>query len=388
MITNLDKIHFQFNFEKDTNSDLIILDFKTKISLLGYKIKKSVNINYINSYQIYNKSNEHILNINFNLKIKKSFNLLRATNNALYESQDDLRTLFIIFKSSSYIFNFFLNRIEIALNSNKNLLRKYKQLLRTNQLDIKKGYHAFNIQPETTIEYPNIYIGETNDCTHYIQNKKNTKSFRIENKMEQLNTVDKGYIVPYLLSKGFEYKKHINRLEISVHSLDSFRVKDIKRWYNSDDEFISNEDYKMMVNYIKTTKEEVTIFNDKKLNYEMMLLDYSKVRVDKEYLDFDLELMFDYDYLTTLYFHYSTNILDINKLVKMKYNIKYMKSKRREPLYKKNNDNSLLESDFLSFEDLFLSHYDNDLELALYELNRVADRRNLMQTDNYKDSLF
>lgn len=286
---NIDKLIFNFNSE---------ICFKNEPTNPYFKIqsqKKRFNSLYRYSYSVYYNDVLFACINNSNFNDSTSSQLI-IDNKALLTN--DYIDVIKLFYTTYNITDFSLSILEIALNTNDNLLKKWYSFFKRDKeylLNIKKGYYEFPILHTSKSRFENNLSNDT----IYIKKRGAAIEMRIENKSFEVATK---------INRGFRDKRYI---------LDSY----------SDVLNLNTDVYRleMIINFRllrKASKSVVYCHNDNIYNIISVteynkLSDYKK-RQYKAYSNqlpktIDLDLLNDRDFLLSFFNNYS--IFDYKKLI-------------------------------------------------------------------------
>lgn len=290
---HLDKMHLQI----DDNS---IIDFEPIHPIKLIKEEK-YNRNYMEVYQIHYYSAGSFYRIgylNHKLKVNKQHHISKIVfcNSLLYNNWLPLvKTLLSRLNINE---NYKFSGGEIALDTNENLVQRYYNMLRKNQIILKHGYKNPVVIPDANnrcvkvgsehLDADTIYIQKTTSKGEIIHYNKT----RLENKSNALAVKKKPYI-QLKLSQQLDGNSPFFRIEQSFNLIDYAKATRNTRYYlihTPDDKGISEAKYKKLNDSDKNKYEKgITQMN------------FSIIRIEN---------LNDPDYLLILFNHFAKFNLD------------------------------------------------------------------------------
>ena len=362
---NPDKLHFQFFIDEDLDIENLCLEFSRSNYLFEDNIKS--NNDYVDERKIFH-SGELIGILQLKYFRNKSFCKFKFMNKILYQSPDEVIN-FIKFLYSCKKFNDVdLCTIELPIDSNFNLLSRYRKSSKNKKLKIRKGYVSDHYGRDID-EYGN-WVSNVLKDTNYIHHiktgfKKNENDeiekviaekiyFRIEDKKALLDKDQKNkrfYIKDYLVENGIDIDEDYYRFEMVVPNRRSFDVSDSVYYYNDRGERISRTKY-VRATKIVNSYEPDSIFSPVPKNYleaQSLLSEFYDKRIVRKTIDIEIEKLFDKDYLYSLFMYINDSkklIYNVDEVVKLKYEEKdiklkevVLKKRKIEKKIKYDNDN-------------------------------------------------
>lgn len=244
-VIHVDKIHIQI----DNNS---IIDFEpsSPIRLRKVEFKKKQHQNYREIYEIhYLIGGEYhtVAYLNHQMRIHPQISKIAMTSKAIYHNWHSL--LSTILTRLNINDNYRVANIEIAIDTNADLLKRYYSMLDKKQIILNSGY----VNPAYIEDANNRFTNNTEGDTLYIHklNKKGQivhfNKTRVEDKQNQLKKVKKPHIVTKL-SKVIDTSVPHYRLEQLVNLLDYSDATRNVIYVGIDDE-ISEHKYKQLDEY-------------------------------------------------------------------------------------------------------------------------------------------
>lgn len=311
----IDKLHYSFNSSRDYSIEDILLIFsindyqiedpKSKINN-DYRVQKDVLFNDIPLGQL-------LLNSRFS----PTLNTIKFYNKALYTNKDLVYNLIKLI-DKTFVDETSVSGLEIAVDTDQNLIKKYNTLLRNDILTFHPNY----ISDYYGNEYKNNqFKRDENTETKYILHKKsaftstdnvkgNNPHLRIENKKLLLDTtIKRNYIKEYLKESKIDITNDYYRLELTIPNKELFNVSSYPI-YITDNHKITKWDYDKLDEFEK--------------------LSYQK-RTERKIEVIDIhELLYNKDYLYSLFYQKTRKIIfNIEKLIKIKYNLSTMQTKTK-----------------------------------------------------------
>lgn len=200
---HLDKLHITVKTD-----ELKLTQNNFKITLA--KTTKDYNQSYFINYE-----NILIGVMDYRYTLHSSNNSLMKFDNAfLYNI--NFQSILNIFLISLNIHVVEVKNIDIAIDTNYNLIKRFNKIIKSNLLQTYKNYTAYYYGNE--FERLN---GNQNHETKYIttDRKKKASIFqRIENKSNEIMVSNKNYILTYLKNNKIDTTKEIFRLELLITS--------------------------------------------------------------------------------------------------------------------------------------------------------------------------
>lgn len=310
----IDKLHYSFNSDITLNIEDIIRIFeyngyqigdpKTKINN-DYKIQKEILINNI-----------QLGTLHLNSRFSPTLNTIKFYNKTLYTNKELVNNLVNLiithFPDDNNI-----SRLEIALDTNINLIKRYNSLIKNERLIFHPNY--LGDYYSTEYRY-NKFNRDDNRETKYIIHKKSTFNndtikgtnphLRIENKKILLDTsTDRKYIKDYLEQSGININKDYYRIEITIPNKELFNISSYPV-YITDNDKISKYEYDKLDQFTQSNYHKRTERNIENIEVN--------------------ELLYNRDYLYSLFYQKSKKIIyNIDKIINQKFNNTTMKTKTK-----------------------------------------------------------
>ncbi|QNR23638.1 hypothetical protein [Croceimicrobium hydrocarbonivorans] len=359
IVISVDKLYYSFN----TFSDILNEDILNIFILGGYQIKdptQQIDQNY-KIQKIIIKNDIELGTLCLDSRYKPNLNTIKFFNKPLYTNRKQVIAL-TSFIDLNFNKDNYISQLELAIDTNYNIIKRYNRLINNNNLELTKNY----IGSYYGIEYTsNTYKRSENNESKYILHKsddfksdiKTAKKplIRLENKRKLLkNSQKRHYITDHLSCQGIDTGKDFFRMELVIPNHQSFLVSKNKEYINGSksissyqynkindmekmeymavtsngyydiniDCILNNSDYKLSLFYIYLNK--IIVNNDKllKINYSFMpiskIKNISKKRNPKQVEEFDpiekaqqgyLEMLQRLGHLTT------DNIYQIQRMI-------------------------------------------------------------------------
>lgn len=323
----LDKLQFSF-----TDSNLDLNDLKLYLDSSNFTLTDTTS-KLNNSFKIQKDiyyNNIHIATLNISSLYKSDSNSLSFTNKSLYLNRDLILSLYNQF---SNLYTLRIKKLDIAIDTDINILKIYNRLLRKNNLLITKSYQGDYYGNEYK---EMLYTRDVNQETKYIIDKKARFSkdvvktikphLRLENKKHLLDSIEHNryYIQDYLTNNDIDITKDHYRMELCIPISECFINSNNKVYYNDVDDTISSYTYNKAVKYCKDFLIDDDLFKDDKeyLKNKMIIDTYKDSKVVRTAYSINIEqLLNDRDYLFNIYYLYSDKIImNIQDIVNVDYN--------------------------------------------------------------------
>lgn len=242
---HLDKLHLSIN-------DNTTINFEPSHPI---KLKLSANkdTTYIEVYEI-----QYYLNFKYTtvaylrhrMRLKPHVSKIVVTNELLYN--DWLAASRSILSKLNINENYTVCFLEIAIDSNVDLLKRYYTMSRNNQIELTNGYTSSVLISDTNNRFNGNIIGDTIYVQKPIKGKVRNQynKTRIENKSNQLQTVNKPYINLYL-SKVINTTLPIFRIEQIVNLSEYSKATRNQKYINimREDEVLSKYNFNKLSEY-------------------------------------------------------------------------------------------------------------------------------------------
>ena len=213
-----------------------------------------------------------------------------------------------------------ISALEIAIDTNQNLIKRYNRLIKNNLLSLSKHYECHYYGAEyvnntysRSKSHETKYLINTNDSFTVKGKKPNKPLLRIENKKTLISTnVKRKYIKDHLKANGIDINKDYYRMEIKVSGGENYLVSNNTTYVSPFGEVISAYKYKQAN---KNITDGVKIAESQ----DILSLFRSQTETTKLSIDID-KLLYNVDYLYSVFFHFTNKIVtNIDKLIQPKY---------------------------------------------------------------------
>ena len=343
---NIDKLHYQFYLEENQLENILL-----KLSHLDYSVKE--NQRKDNSYRFeYSIFKDKLLigTFHFYHFQNKCLCKFKFLNNLLYQFKDEVIELVENLENIEQFEKLNICSLEIALDTDQPLLKRYNRLLKQEKIKLNKNY----ISEYFGVEYEdNEYIRDILKETKYIRSKKTSFSktinnelflisklifFRLENKkaLLDLDLSDKRfYIKDYLEQNGIDTTKNHFRFELVVPNLASFHVSNNIVYYNNEGAYISKYEYDKAFKIVSSYSQS-SIFSPVPKNYlksKFVIDEYCDKRTLRSSFDIGINSLFDKDYLYSLFFAINDSkkiIYSIDSIIDVNYKNKKIIMKKEQ----------------------------------------------------------
>lgn len=289
-VINIDKLQIQINTNANLNTDIkhpysIATQHKTKFS-------KDYKDSYVISYR--NNPICYLYHINY---LNKNISKLYFFNPLLY--QTDYTTIIINLLTQLKAKDYSVSKLEIAINTNTNLLQRYYDKQTSNNIIFKSqskySYKSYSYLP-TEMRFSDNILADT------IYIRKNSKEYkdnycRIENKTNEIYTSSNKHYILKSYRNRLDTDKDIYRLELCLDFIQlTNRSRNIHyKQLNFDSDPITAYKYKQLI------KDDIV-----KENWFKPITLQKNYNIDISQLENESYLLSLFDYFAP--FNYSTLI--------------------------------------------------------------------------------
>jgi len=275
IIYNLDKLYYSFN----SNSDLNYSDIIDQLILLEYEViepKTQIDQNY-KVQKLIIKNNIHLATLHLDSRYKANLNTIKFFNKSLYTAHNEVISLCKVI-DLYYNNNTYVSRLEIALDSNTNFIKRYTNLIKSNKLILADNFQGdyYGNEYNNNINTRNKksetkYMFHKNDSFNSEKNTAKKPHFRIENKKNLIKKDKKRqYIEDKLKEQGIDISKDYYRFEVIIPSHQAL-TKSINTEYVIEDERFTRQQFNNLTTLEQLGYMKIGVIEHYKLDIKQLL---------------------------------------------------------------------------------------------------------------------